>query len=58
MCLKSIKLKLKINLLRKLKLSKSNCDSEYYGKYDELSEQYLRPLMRYLGECGIVPLCT
>lgn len=39
---------------RKIKVVRSNCCGEYYGKCDELGEQSSRPFASYLEECGIV----
>ncbi|RDX91302.1 hypothetical protein CR513_26736, partial [Mucuna pruriens] len=38
----------------KIKAVKSDCDGEYYGKYDRSGKQRLRPFALFLKECGIV----
>ena len=55
MCLKHLKLKLKINLNKSIKSVRSDCGGEYYNRYDGSHEQSQGPFARYLEECGIVP---
>ena len=55
MCLKHLKLKLKINLNKRIKSVRSDRGGEYYNRYDGSCEQRQGLFARYLEECGIVP---
>ncbi|KAL6338645.1 hypothetical protein AAG906_021462 [Vitis piasezkii] len=55
---KNFKAEVENQLSKKIKVVKSDCGGEYYGRYDRSSEQRLGPFAKYLMECGIVPQYT
>ena len=54
----SFKAEVELQLGKKIKAIKSDRGGEYYGRYDGLGEQRLRPFAIFLKECGIVPQYT
>jgi len=55
---KSFKNEVELQLGKKIKVVKSDCGGEYYGRYDGSGEQLPRPFALFLKECGIVPQYT
>ena len=55
---KNFKAKVDNQLSKKIKVVRSDCGDEYYGRYDGSSEQRLGSFAKYLMECGIVPQYT
>ena len=56
--LKNFKAEVENQPSKKIKVVKSDCGGEYYGRYDGFGEQRLRPFAKYLMDCGIVPQYT
>ena len=55
---KNFKAEVGNQLSKKIKVVRSDCGGEYYGRYDGFSEQRPGPFAKYLMECGIVPQYT
>ncbi|RDY07775.1 hypothetical protein CR513_08064, partial [Mucuna pruriens] len=55
---KSFKAEVELQLRKKIKVIKSYCGGEYYGRYYGSGEQCLGPFALFLKECGIVPQYT
>ena len=55
---KSFKVEVENQLNKRIKSIRYDRGGEYYGIYDGLGEQRLRPFARYLEECIIVPQYT
>ena len=51
---KNFKAEFENQLSKKIKVVRSDCGGEYYGRYDGSGEQCPRPFTKYLMECGIV----
>ncbi|RDY08247.1 hypothetical protein CR513_07543, partial [Mucuna pruriens] len=51
---KSQSLSPELQLGKKIKVVKSDCGGEYYGRYDRSGEQHPGPFTPFLKECGIV----
>ncbi|RDX66927.1 hypothetical protein CR513_54256, partial [Mucuna pruriens] len=56
--LKSFKAKVELQLGKKIKVVKFDCDGEYNGRHDGLGEQRLGPFALFLKECGIASQYT
>jgi transposase InsO family protein len=54
----SFKMKVELQLNKRIKAVRSDHGGEYYGRYNGSGEQHQGPLIRYLEECGIVPQYT
>lgn len=52
---KSFKTEVENHLNKIIKKVKSDCDGEYYSRYDGSGEQHPGPFAKYLEEYGIVP---
>ncbi|RDX86207.1 hypothetical protein CR513_32480, partial [Mucuna pruriens] len=52
--LKSFKAEVEFQLRKKIKVVKSDCGGEYYGRYDGSREQHPGPFSIFLKECEIV----
>ena len=55
---KNYKTEVENQLGKRVKSVRSDHDGEYYGKYDESSEQHPGHFAKFLEECGIVPQYT
>ncbi|RDX93948.1 hypothetical protein CR513_23722, partial [Mucuna pruriens] len=55
---KTFKAEVELQLGKKIKLIKSDCDGEYYGRYDRSREQRPGSFVLFLRECGIVSQYT
>ena len=52
---KNFKTEVENQLSKKIKVVKSDCGGEYYGRYDRSGEQRLGSFAKYLIEYGIIP---
>ena len=55
---KNHKAEVENQLSKRIKSVRSDCDGEYYDRYDDLPEQRPGPFAKFLEECGIVPQYT